>query len=428
MQSCFAREPMPAQSAGISLSRASDGAPIMPDAARALLVRLCGTKANDSLALAAARAMEQAYVRPHPFDFARLEDFVVRFAERLGPSAREWAAIVRPDKTEPGPQHLETEILTEETFGPGASQEAKLVFLRRMLKEQPKRARELMMEKFAGESASLRAGFIDAIAPFAGEDDFPLLKLAANDKAKSVREKAMSLLARVPGSEAYGSRLAGIADHLKVKTALVTRRKSLAVAGLGETPGSKLAALLEGVRLADLARILDLDVETFVAAAAESKDLGAIVLRLVIAERRFQLLESFTETLKDIGWTTGNLLNEALPSLPPSDREALIRLCVVPRAWKEIPPPFALDRLSVSLGGALPDPLGAELMASKAWHDLLQAEVKPSVAAQCDALAPLLPRSCSERFIAEAGTRAPRATLYHRLLLALPESPQSAST
>ncbi|HEX4302388.1 MAG TPA: DUF5691 domain-containing protein [Rhizomicrobium sp.] len=416
MHSRFQREPPPAtrDSGRIAL----DVQPLLPDAARPLLLRLCATKAADHLASAAVQALTQAGVLLHPFDFHALEELVLRFSDRLGNTARAWAGKVRPLKAEP---ETAVDVATEETFA-AASRVAKLTFLKQLRIVDPTQARDLVTQHFAGEPAAIRSDFLDVLSIGVGESDLEILTAAASDKAQSVRAKAAALLARVPGTEAYAARLAKLPDYIKMKTALLTRRKSLTIAGLGDPVATKLSELCDGLRLEDIARVLGLGVAEFVAASSEVAGLGDVVLKAVIAERRFALIESFQATLEDAGWLVGNILHEALPLATPSDREMLIRTCIVPQKWTKVPQAFVLERFHTALEGPLSAAQAEALMHSAAWTEMLGKDVTPALTAQFEALAPLIPRSLSIPFIAATGAIAPRAALFHQFVLALPET------
>ncbi|HKD20604.1 MAG TPA: DUF5691 domain-containing protein [Rhizomicrobium sp.] len=419
MKSRFTRQRAPDGTGVVRVAIADET--FLPDAARIQLSRLCAAKHNDALAAAAALALERARVTPHPFDFFRLEEFTVRFAERLGRTARDWARLVRPQKME---QAEPEGLVTEDTFA-AAGRTGKLAFLGAMLRQEPARARAFLAQQFPAESAALRGDFLDLLAPVVTESDLALLQAVAGDKAKSVRDKAEALLARVPGTEPHKARLARVPDYLKVKSALVTRKKSLSIAGLAAPVGPKLAELVGGLTLKDISGALELSVDVFVAAAAETEGLSDIVLRRVVAERRFDLLSHFDDVFREGSWLVAQVLREALADATEENRDRLIRLCILPAAWKNIPPAPVLEQLGAALGGPLPHAQGEALLNAPAFHTLIQQEATPLVTGQLEALAPLLPRTCSQKFIVLANARAPRAVLYHQFLLSLPEQGSS---
>jgi hypothetical protein len=392
-------------------------APLLPQNARSLLVRLCSTKQTDVLALAAVHALQRSGMRPHPFDFHRLEDFVVRFASLLGPAAQSWAGLVRPAK---GDGAATDESVTEENFA-SASRGAKLAFLRTLRPSAPERARELMAAQFASEPAAGRSDFLDVLAIGLQEADLPVLNAAAADKAQSVRTKAESLLARVPGTPAYATRLAKLPDYIKIKTALITRHKTITLFGLGESAAAKLMDLFDGLRIADAARALDMSPEDLASAAAEVSGLDAIILRAAIAERRFDLAVCF-EAIQEAGWLVVNLLCEALPHASPADRDTLLRTLIVPKRWDRMPEAFSFEGLYSALGEPLPLHQAQDLIASRTWRDTLAKDITPALSTKVETVAALIPRALSDGFIAETQSIAPRAALFHHFLLTLPET------
>lgn len=417
MRSRFARTLRHAHSgtSGLVLS----GEPLLPDAARALLIRLCAAKQTDQLASAAVNALHRAGLRPHPFDFYRLEEFIVRFAGELGATAQSWANRLQPGQVSaPGD---DDDSATEETFG-NASRAGKLHFLRTLRASQPDRARDVVALHFSKEPATHRSDFLDVLAVKLGEADLAILIAATSDKAQSVRAKADALLQKIPGTPAYKERLARLPDYIKVKTALVSRKKTLSLTGLSEPIAVKLSQLCAGLRLADIAATLGLGVEDLVAAASEVADLADVILSAVIAERKFDFIHFFESMLEEGGWQCANVLHEALPHASAPDRDVLIHRLVVPRRWKKMPEAFSLQRFYAGLAGSLPVAPATDLLNAKVYKEMLAKDPSPALTAQIEALAPLIPRALSETFIAEVRHISPRAALFHQFLLALPET------
>jgi hypothetical protein len=411
----FDRRPPPS---GTELPSLHLHASLVPEATRPLLARLCGPQApDDSVALATADLLRRAELSPHPFDFTRMEDFVVRHAGLLGRAAQEWAAIVRSGRTE---DRSGDEPVTEETLG-SASRAAKLGFLSALRRQDPPKARAVMERLFAAESASGRGDFLDILASGLDEADLPFLTAAGTDRAQTVRNKAQALVARIPGTGLYGERLTRLRDYLKVKKGLL-RGQKLTVSGLEKQ--AALFELLDGLRLNDIARALELETDMFLALAADAAELAPIILGQVMAERRFARVELFADLLKDHIHLAANLLDQALPFATPDDRALVINLCVVPDPWAKTPDTTLLQYLYGVLREPLPRDLAQLWLGSAGWRELCaQAAENMTVPllARIAAVAPLVPRALSQRFLDETARIAPRAADFHRFVLALPE-------
>jgi hypothetical protein len=403
----------------------ADPRPLISDEARTPLLRLCSGKTSirdDLLGVGAVLAMHRSAVQLHPFDFARLEDFVVLFAGPLGARAVAWVRLVRPDAKEPQSAG-ETEAATEETLA-AAGASAKLAFLRALRAGDRDRARVLIEPIFAEQSVAMRADLVDLLRRGLAADDIPFLERAAADRAKTVREKAAALLERIPGTSGYQAKLERLTDRVKVKTGVLGRRKKLSVLAIEGQLGL-LAELFDGLRLEDVARALSLELGEFAELAAETPDIDTLVLRSAAAEGRVDLIPLFEAALiQNQGMVMAELLDRTLPMIPAEARQELLRACVRPRSWATLPDRWAFDRIYVALEEPLPLDVAAELLAEIAWSEALRKAGEKNTPALVDtfeAVAPLIPRQLSEKFIGEIGALAPRAALFHRFLLALPD-------
>jgi hypothetical protein len=418
MRSRFRRPQRPAAREAEPLP--DDPRPLLPDEARPLLLRLCAgpqVSSSDTLAQAAVDALNRAGLRPHPFDFSRLEDLVVRFAADLGPTAAAWGALVRPgrDTAETG-----AKIVTEETLAE-AGKAAKLAFLRERRKTLPARARELIAELLPKEAAALRADLIALLALGLSAEDTALLTAAAADRAQSVRETAASLLARIPGTQAYAAKLARVSDHVTVPSRRVGRPKAIEVAG-PSLPGD----LLDGLRLDDLAHTLGIDVPQLAVLAAASPELDVPVLLQVVAERRYELVPHFEGCLGSrSGAVLADVLQESMPPLSAADQEALLRSVMGPSGWTALPHAGVLGLIYELARRPLPADIAGQILASAAFADALEKArggSAPHFANAIEAMAPLVPNALSERYLGAAADVTRRGALLHRFILALPVS------
>jgi hypothetical protein len=207
-----------------------------------------------------------------------------------------------------------------------------------------------------------------------------------------------------------------------VKTALLSRKKTLSLIGLGEPVAVKLGALCDGLRLSDFAESLGLSIEDLATAAAGVAGLAEVIFNAIVAERKFELIRCFEAALDDPGWLTGNALRAALVHASPSDRNSLVQMLIQPKRWSKMPETFTLQRLGDMLAAPLPDAIAKDLLDAKVYKDMLARDASPALTAQIESLAPLIPRALSESFIADVRQLSPRASWFHRFLLALPRT------
>jgi hypothetical protein len=422
MRSLYAR-PAPASAAPVDVLE-PDSRPLLPEAVRNLILVLCGGKAGsatDQIGLAVARALRDAGVRLHPFDFARLRDFVVRHAAELGPTAKSWAAHVQPSSKESAADAY-VELITEESIG-SASRAAKIAFLTNLRHSGPARARAIIERIASSEPANVRAELVGLLRIGLSEDDVPCLQGLLADRAQSVRDRAGALLGRFPGTEQHEKNVALFRNHLKVTGAgLLRRRKTLTVTSADKKLDA-ISTVFANSRLEDMARALDLSAEDFAEAAAESEGVDALALASVINERRFGLVPKFADALKrDNGQVALALVVDALPKAQRDDRTSILSACIRPETWAALPNKAVLEQFYVTTGEALPADVARRLLDSRAWSAVVAQGAnasRPDLTALADAVAPLIPRELSPTFIAAAEAVSNRASLYHRLLFAL---------
>jgi hypothetical protein len=430
MLSLVAMRNLYARPAPISAPRCNilepESRPLLPETARDLILTLCGGKAgsaNDQIGLAVARALRDAGVRLHPFDFARLQDFVVRHAAELGPTARSWAAYVQPS-SKGSAADAYVELIAEETIG-SASRAAKIAFLTNLRHSNPARARTIIERIAPSEPANVRAELAGLLRIGLSDDDIPCLQSFITDRAQSVRDRAGALLGRFPGTEQHEKNVALFRDHLKVTgTGLLRRRKTLTVTSADKKIDG-ISTVFANSRLEDMARALDLSVEEFAEAAAESEGIDALALASAINERHFPLIPKFADALKrDNGQVALALVAETLPKAQRDDRIPILSACIRPETWAALPNKAVLEQFYVTCGEALPADVARRLLGSRAWSAVVSQGAnasRPDLTTLADAVAPLIPRELSGAFIAATETVSNRASLYHRLLLALPD-------
>src|SRR5262249_34827377 len=156
---------------------------------RLLLDRNAGRA--DGIAFGVLRAINAGGLKLHPFDYARLEEFIAQHAADLGPEERAWLSVVRPERKLDS-AYLDAP-LTDATL-PHASKAQKLQFLRALRQDDAAKARELIEALLPNEPANVRAELVGLLAAKLGDTDRAFLEGLARDRAPSVREAADGLL------------------------------------------------------------------------------------------------------------------------------------------------------------------------------------------------------------------------------------------
>ncbi len=240
--------PPPAQ-AGAGWRLPEDAAPLLPDPARAALLRLF-EKADAVTAHYVAplllRQIAAAGWRLHPFDLPQLDGVLRGLDDHVGPVERAWLDRHAPPREE----------LTADTWREGGSAD-RLRFLQARRAADPAAARALLAASFAAETARLRAELLTALDIGLGADDAAFLHACAADRAAGVKQAAGALLAKLPGSSAHIARLAAACAALTVESKGVLRRARLVF-----RPPAKSATplqTLDQLGLAELAAALGVD-------------------------------------------------------------------------------------------------------------------------------------------------------------------------
>ncbi len=331
----------------------ADQRPIIPEPARRVLLRLAnGVEkglAGAVVSMAVHRVMRAGF-RLHPFDMPRLISYIKGDARCLGLAETAYLLLADTSAKSGAPSLLHTEIAPDNwtEFPKGH----RVAFLREERRRDPAAARALIESAFKSEPAAVRADLLVALEVGLGLDDLPFLERLSADRAENVRNAASRLMAIIPGTPVYTSRLAEAARCF--------------VRG-----GSGLGGILKRVGLAGSSQVV---FEPPIAAADQRGMLAA-------------LFEGFSpsEIADAAGLSTRELVG-ALPegiiietmcgrALRDRDDETLVQLIAQRLAVNEagrhslIP---MLTWLADNLRDPLPVDLGAVLLGSEAWQASLR--------------------------------------------------------
>jgi hypothetical protein len=402
--------------------------PFMPNEARRQLIKLVSGKEGnigDAMAQRAATAIKQSAFSLHPFDFAKLDDFVARYAPDLGPDARQWLSIIQPEKKLDLDVYFDEEV-TESNLAQ-ASRSQRLQFLREMRLRDPSRARELIESIFTGEVAETRLKYLSIIATHLNESDKPFLEKLLTDRAPSVKELAAGLLSRLPGSDAQQRRIAKVQDYFEIKTeGLLRRRKVLRYKGPGKKAEEKekhIIDALQGASFEEFAAALGSDETTLAGLALQDHDervLELMVLQMLARAGRIDILTSHRDKFSGRGFESfAHVFVEGLQELSPEQQAEALTLIVQPASWTSLPPSHVVWSLVTNLSSVLPLHVARDLLKSPAWTGAAENLLPPAI----EAWATLVPVELSLQYAEFAEPHSPRAAIYHRFLYALTQQP-----
>jgi len=345
---------------------------IVPEAARPLLLSLLSGKGDgpiDPIPFALAEAMQRRQLRLHPFDLPRLDDFVKTYAEQLGSSAVAWAQ--RHVTTTTPDTYSFVETIDEANWMHGRPAQ-RAAFIRSLRATDAVRARALVEGVFASEQAPVRLVLVKALAENLSPADQPFLEGLAKDRAPTVREAAESLLARLPGSQQAAKRLEECLSRIKRAKAGVLRRHTVLQldypATVKEWQRETWAASTFGtISLDDFAKGLELSIDEIVTATADDQILSTVLAVQASQAQRYDLLARLVRERAVNAWVA---MVEA-DDLDIPDPAAWSAAVIQPDLWPEMPVAVLLMRLLIKLKAPLSAPIAERLLASKAWHDVL---------------------------------------------------------
>jgi hypothetical protein len=415
----------PAPSDYDEVATPDDPRPVVPAPARALMLRLVSGKGNppdDSAAFALAVALERLRLRPHPFDVPRMEAFVRKHAERLGPAAAE--AFARAQRPGDHGYWLDAAEL-DRTNWALATPARKASFIAGLRASDPDGARELVEQQLPLEKAEIRLRLVDALATSLASADRAFLESLLADRAPTVKQAATRLLARLPGTGAAQAQIEELLSRVTAGGAGLLRKRTVLKLQLPANlrPGSAqtqwLAANFGAVGSGQLAAALGLDEDQLADAAQDDKPLLLGIAFAACTGRNFALLARIAAT----GWPGlwAEFLEPGLETfglVSTAERESWAAAVLPAAAADGAGGAWQFARLQGAFDGPLPATVAAKLFqaalgASGRSDELLTAAT---------ALLPLEAVSAARRELGRLPPdAAPRASLLAELLDTLSE-------
>ncbi|GLH81968.1 hypothetical protein SSBR45G_68770 [Bradyrhizobium sp. SSBR45G] len=202
-----------------------DARPILPAPARRALKALARSaekSLTSNVLPLALRRIQAAGCRLHPFDLPDLVPHIKANAEDQGLAERAFLALTASDSDEDAAKGLFFERITIDnwTTFPKAQRRAFVAGLRR---DDPAAGRALIESVWKSEPAPVRAALLDALVVGLGADDQPFLESLSGDRADSVKQVAVQLLARIAERAARGNRLTEAARCFKRAGSLLAK-------------------------------------------------------------------------------------------------------------------------------------------------------------------------------------------------------------
>lgn len=196
-----------------------DPTSIVPEASRAMILRLVTGKSSpsdDVAAAALAQTIGRLGLKLHPFDLAKLSTFASKNAEALGIEIGAGEA-----------DYWTSAQVLDATNWAHATTAMKAQFIAELRAEDAGAARELVEAQLPLEKAPVRVRLIDALATGLSSDDLPLLEALANDRAPTVKQAVTRLLARLPGTGAAAAQVEELASRIERRTAGLLRKRAV---------------------------------------------------------------------------------------------------------------------------------------------------------------------------------------------------------
>lgn len=392
------------------------------DAARRSMLRLLAGRdgsISDNMAAAIPAVLRQRGLSLHPFDFARLEEFVARYADQLSQDARDWLRLIRPKREEVNDPYLDGPITEEHLMQ--ASKAQRIQYLRELRSQDAGRARILIETMLPSEAAHMRLRLVKLLGDRPTVDDQPLLESLLKDRAPTVKDFALALLSRISGTETFAKQVARLKDSLQIKTEGLLRRKKVFVfKGPEPRPGQdRFANFLASLGITDFAQAFGEEPAAIVSIAMNSDkhlDLQLGLIRKAVDEGNFPLIAKAAEQLNGHdGVLMTALIDDEFADRPESERTQILGLCFTPEIWKQLPQVHVFMQIASRIPPALTVAIARDLITHAGWNEISDDAKK----VYFDSIAHLIPQELSAEFYRIVEAVSPRAALYHRFLSSL---------
>ena len=315
---------------------------IVADHLRRPLVRLLTAKnATDHPARALARAFNRLRLRPHPFDLPLIDAFIRSHAERLGPTAQQWADRQKQESTTQS--YFDPELLDENNWAQ-ATMSRRVAYLEHRRRDDPNAARALLEVTWSQEDAEARFRLLQSLQTRLGKADQPFLSTMEKDRAPRVRALAARYLSRLGAGENPAVHIC--LERIKQGRSGLLRKKAAFQLELPANVKDQSASrwILEtfsDVSLGELATALQVTEQQLIESSEKDAPLLLALAIMATNERRLDLLELVVAHLSDTWERLVESGLETLGTMTDPERHRWQEIIVTPYR-KELPTNYFL--------------------------------------------------------------------------------------
>jgi hypothetical protein len=388
---------------------------------RALRGLLSGRDGNvsDIMATSVPAVLRQHGLSLHPFDFSALENFVAEHREQLSQDARDWIQLVRPGQREADDLYFDGPISEDHLML--ASKAQRVQYLKELRAKNPQHARTLIESLLPTEAAEMRLRLLKILGDKPTIDDQDLIESLLKDRAPTVKDFALVLLGRIPGTETFTRQVERLRDSLQIKTeGLLRRRKVFVFKGPDPKPGqNRFSGLLESLSLDEFAKAFGeapASIIPIVMSSDKLLDLQLGLVRKAVDEKQISLIKDAAAQLNGHdGMLMAALIDDDFAERAEQQRAEILGLCFTPAIWKQLPHLNIFMQAAARIPPSLPERMARDLISHACWVKNTDDTKKLYL----ESIAHLIPHQHSVAFSQLADGVAPRAAHYHRFISSL---------
>lgn len=365
---------------------------IIADGLRRPLIRLLTAKnATGHPGRALARAFDRLRLRPHPFDLPLIDAFIRSNAEKLGPTAQQWAHRQKPEAETRS--YFDPQLLDESNWMQ-ATLSRRVAYLEEWRRDDADAARALVESTWAQEEADARFCLLQGFQTRLSMSDQPFLSTLEKDRAPRVRALAARFLARL-GAGSENPALDACLERIKQsQSGLLRKRTTLQIelpANVKDQAASRwILQTFADVSFGELAGAFKVTEENLIVASAKDEPLLLALALMATNEHRLDLLEIVVANLANAWERLFEAGLDTLGTMTESERQHWEEIVVQPYR-KDLPTTYSLwDWLhritdSVAPASVMSIALHAKLLTKVPEHERGSAPWVEMIAAICPA-------------------------------------------
>jgi len=320
-----------------------DNRKIIADGLRRPLIRLLTTKnVTEHPGRALARVFDRLRLRPHPFDLPLIDGFIRSNAEKLGPTAQQWADRQKPDAETRS--YFDPELLDESNWRQ-ATLSRSVAYLEQRRRDDADAARALVESTWAQEEADARFRLLQVFQTRLSISDQPFLSRLEKDRAPRVRALAARFLARL-GTCSENPALGACLERIKQSQSGLLRKhtilKTELPANLKDQAASRwILQTFTDVSFGELAGAFKVTEKELIESASKDEPLLLALALIATNECRLDLLELVIANLPNAWERMFEAGLETLGTMTASERQRWEEIVVHPYR-KDVPTAYSL--------------------------------------------------------------------------------------